>query len=331
MTRIASLILAWLAGVVAASAMPPNRAGAPPYTTDGTYTYFTAPDTPSNNLKLKIARSKPVILYRLIRRTGIMRVAGAEIFLPGLPRTVKREVSAQLDHLDVIDMAADGTQSFSSWDISALTNPYLPPTPKPGDDTSWRASQNDHSELEDVRWRHDTTLTIHLNEAGEAVYGPDLSQTRLGSVFVDDENRLFFTPPKGATLFYPKPKDVYEIESVTHLARKGIIVFEWIRENDQRYHVEALNVKTRQPMYSFPLGDDLTVHEMLTWVDDHRLLGRFVARMFSACGVVNLRRHTVTEQSTDQGYDPIIIRKGSVNRYHLPDPDDQPERFPPTD
>lgn len=157
MTRITSFILTWLTGVMAASAMPLNRAGAPPYTTDGNCTYFTAPDTPSNNLKLKIVHSKPVTLYRLIRRTGIVRVAGAEILLPGLPPAVKREVSAQLDHLEVYDQVADGNLTISSWDISALTNPYLPPPAKPGEDTSWQATQNDRSELEEVRWRHDTT------------------------------------------------------------------------------------------------------------------------------------------------------------------------------
>ncbi len=310
--------------------MPPNQAGAPPYRTDGTSTYFTAPDVPTNDRTLKIARSKPVTLYRLIRKTGIMEVAGAEILLPGLPPPVRRQVSAQYDHLEVFDRAASGTLKISSWDISALTNPYLPPPAKPGDDTSWQSTQDDRSELEDVCWRHEATFSVHLDEAGEARYDGDLSRTRLGSVFVDDENRLFFTPPKGATLFYPKPKDVWEIESVTHLARKGVIAFEWTRLDDDLYHVETLDTKTRRPIDRFPLKDSLDAHGMLTWVDGHRLLGRFVARMFSECGVIDLRRRTVSAERTDHGDDPDIVRNGGVHHYHLPDPAQRPPHPPPT-
>ena len=329
MTKSVSILLLWLAHVALTRAVPPNRVGSPPYRTDGVYTYYTAPDTPSKNLTLKVAHSKPVTLYRLIRRTGIMKVAGAEILLPGTSPPAKREVSAQLDHLEVYDTAADGTVTIGSWDVSALTNPYLPAPAKPGEGTDAQAIQNDREELEPVHWRGDSTFAVRINEAGEADYDGNVSQTRLGSVFVDGASRLFFTPPKGATLFYAKPRNMYEIEGVTHLARNGTVVFEWTRLNDPRYHVEGVDVQTGQPVYSFPGDDELDAYQMLTWVDNHRLLGQFFARKFSEYGVIDLQRRKVTQRTTDQGDDPVAIRDGHIHSYHFPHPDETPRGTPP--
>ena len=57
---------------------------------------------------------------------------------------------------------------------------------------------------------------------------------------------------------------------------------------------------------------------MLTWVDDHRLLGQFVARKFSEYAVINLRARRASENYTDTGYTPVIIENGRVRHYRFP-------------
>ena len=224
MTRLlysAAVLTIWWAALGEGQAVPPTRAGKPPYETDGIHTWYSDPDTLTRNVTLRVARTRPVTLYRLARRLGIFVVEGTEILFPGLPTPATRQLSIQEDSLLVYDRASNGKMTQSSWDVSALTNPFLPAPAKLGADLEAQpAEKPEAGVLEDVRWRHDATFNIFLNEKGEAVDGSRLALGRQGSVFVDDANRVFFTPPKGIKMFYPKPADVYEITAVTHLARK---------------------------------------------------------------------------------------------------------------
>ncbi len=313
----------WWAAPGEGRAAPPTRAGKPPYETDGVQTWYSDPDNPTRNMTLRVARIRPVTLYRLARRLGIFAVEGSEILFSGLPTPATRELSIQQDSLLVYDRAVNGKVTQSWWDVSALTNPFLPPPAKLGDDLEVQpADKPEAGALDNVRWRHDKTFDIFLNEQGEAVDGSRLAFGRQGSVFVDDANRVFFTPPRGVKMFYPKPADVYEITGVTHLARHGWIVCEWTREADHNYHVVGIRVSTRRAEFNFALADNLMAHEMLTWVDDHRLLGQFVARKFSEYAVINLRTRRSSETFTDTGYTPVIVKNGRTRRYRFPKPDD---------
>ena len=317
-----ALVVGW-AGVSQALAVPPTRAGKLPYQTNGIRTWYDDPGSSNPDNNLRVARLRPVTLYRLNRRAGIFMVEGTEILFPGLPTPATREVDTQQDYLQVRDQAADGKVTLSSWDVSALTNPFLPaPTKLPEDLEAQPADKPEAGALEDVHWRHDETFNIFLNERGEAVDGSRAALGRQGSVFVDDANRVFFTPPRGIKLFYPKPADVYEITGVTHLARKGWIVCEWTREADQNYHVVGIRVPTGRTAFNFAPADSLQAHEVLTWVDDHRLLGQFVARQFSEYAVLDLRKRRVSDTLTDRGYTPMIVRNGKVRHYRFPKPDD---------
>ncbi len=255
--------------------------------------------------------TNPTVLYRVASKAGILRLNGAEIVLNGIPTPTARFVSWQDGHMDVLDTEADGSVSTTSWDISNLTAPFQPGSSIKGGHTNQFLT----GDPEDGTWISPDLLPSEKPLMVTTDVSEDLP-VLLGSVFVDDANRIFFTPPTAPVLF-SLPNDVFEISCVTHLASNDTIVAEWTKLNEDNYHLVKINLSSLTVVSDFMPGDSLYVQKMLTWIDDNNVLGLANGHGFERYTTANLSSKTVTVTAASKDGVTAKVQQGAVVVYSI--------------
>ncbi len=257
-----------------------------------------------------------ITIYRKVAKIGILEAdGGAEITLPSVPTPVTRSVSWQSGHLDVIDVANDESVTTTSLDISPLTNLYQPGNPlkKGYINNQLQGDTDDGSDwiAPDLMPREKPLTVTTDQSAGISV--------SLGSVFVDDANRIFFTPPQGYVIF-PIPSDVFEINAVSHLSKDGIIIAEWIKLGEDNYHVVQIDTSSLEATMDFMPDDTLNVQKMITWIDGSTFLGRFTGHAFDEYTVVGISQNAVINRVSSASGNIFKVQNGAVTTHVISQP-----------
>ena len=262
-------------------------------------------------------------VYRVSSQVGILATEGAEIILPGVPVPVNRIVNAQQDHLDVTDIAADGTRTLTSWDVSELTDAVQPDDP----DDAGIITTVSIAKLNPIIPRPpilpqpapvdqggDIEPDPLPGEAHFSALSASGMPVKLGSVFVDQSNRIFYAPPTG-TLFYAKPVDVYEINSVTHISQNGQILAEWTKDTDDNYHAVLIDENSQAILSDTTPDDSSLVQNELTWLDNQQVLGYLHGRNLDEYSTVDSAQGIVTSTTECVGGQALKINNGTLSIY----------------
>lgn len=255
-----------------------------------------------------------VTLYKKSSKIGILSAKGAEITLPGIGTPVDRSINILDGYIGVSDTAADGSITVTSWDTSSLTNPYKPQDPsKDGhynnaviiDDPDDPDAPSNAIKPDLLPGEIPSTYTVDDSDGNP-------STTPLGSFFLDDANRIFFTPPTAKKLFLLS-SDVFCINCVTHLSSGNKIVAEWSKTGEDVYHVVTIDLTSASIIDDFTLGDSDDVHMMLTWANSGSVLGKFKGHLFKEYFTIDLAQHTYLSKASTSAGEMQKVNNGSVS------------------
>ncbi len=252
-----------------------------------------------------------ITIYRKIAKLGVLAANGAEILLPGVGTPAMRSVSVQNGHLDVYDTAADSTVAISSWDVSALTSPFMPSNPlKNGSHTNAVVQDDGDSTNVPDRLPGEKVFALTTDEDADTTI-------QLGTVFVDDANRIFFTPPF-APLFFPIPDGVCEIECVTHLANNGSVALEWDKIGEDNYHAVTVDIASLEVTSDCSPDDTLSAQAELTWMDVNHLLGKYSGHGFDEYSSINLASGQITNKVSSSNGQVLKVQGAGAQLFSVP-------------
>ncbi len=250
------------------------------------------------------------LIYRVSAKIGILSASGAEIQLPNVPEPASRSINLRGGYIDVTDTAADGTVTNSSWNSSSLTDRYKPVNPdKKGYYNNAIVLDDGDSVVPDPLPRE--SLATYTQPATDS---SDEQTYALGSFFVDDANRIFYTSPT-AHVFLALPSDVFDISSVTHIPIDGKIIAEWDKADEDNYHIVGISVDNTSILFDFTPDSSVEIQQILTWVDDSTVLGRISAHGYDAFATINLTQHRFTSKINTSRGQFARVKSGAVTTY----------------